>query len=55
MVNIFSYQKHLEKYLLWKKLVEAINGRKGIDKDMHVSIYTERENGEKSFVFWLIS
>ncbi|XP_050062926.1 uncharacterized protein LOC126552275 [Aphis gossypii] len=40
-------KKHLEKYLLWKVLVEAINGRKGIDKDMQVSINTEKEKWRK--------
>ncbi|XP_060845261.1 zinc finger MYM-type protein 1-like [Rhopalosiphum padi] len=39
--------KHIERYLLWKDLVEAINGRKGIDKDLQVSINTEKEKWRK--------
>ncbi|XP_022183240.1 zinc finger MYM-type protein 5-like [Myzus persicae] len=39
--------KHIERYLLWKDLVEAINGRKGIDKDLQVSINTEKKKWRK--------
>jgi len=41
--NYEGNKKHIERYLLWKDLVEAINGRKGIDKDLQVSINTEKE------------
>ncbi|KAL4125832.1 hypothetical protein QTP88_010072 [Uroleucon formosanum] len=40
-------KKHIERYLLWKDLVEAINGRKGIDKDLQISINTEKEKWRK--------
>lgn len=52
-------KKHIERYLLWKDLVEAINGRKGIDKDLQISINTEKEKWRKllrvlvvSHCFW---
>lgn len=40
-------KKHLENYVLWKDSIQAINGRKGIDKDLQSSITAEKDKWRK--------